>query len=31
VSYNPHKPGRPSHSYHCYMLANLRLILAVEV
>src|SRR6266849_1611561 len=19
VSYNPHKPGRPSHSYHCYM------------
>src|ERR1700716_4173432 len=31
VSYNSHKPGRPSHSYHCYMLANLRLILAVEV
>src|SRR5213080_4133816 len=30
VSYNPHKPGRPSHSYHCYM-ANLRLVLAVEV
>jgi len=31
VSYNPHKPGRPSHSYHTYMLANLRLVLAVEV
>jgi hypothetical protein len=31
VGYNPHKPGRPSHSYHSYMLANLRLILAVEV
>jgi hypothetical protein len=31
VSYNPHKPGRPSHSYHSYMLANLRLVLAVEV
>lgn len=31
VSYNPHKPGRPSHSYHSYILANLRLILGVEV
>jgi hypothetical protein len=31
VSYNPHKRGRPSHSYHSYMLANLRLVLAVEV
>jgi hypothetical protein len=31
VSYNPHKPGRPSHSYHSYLLANLRLVLAVEV
>jgi len=31
VSYNPHKPGRPSHSFHCYILANLRLVLAVEV
>ena len=30
-SYNPHKRGRPSHSYHCYMMANLRLVLAVEV
>jgi hypothetical protein len=26
VSYNPHKRGRPSHSYHSYMLANLRLV-----
>jgi hypothetical protein len=31
VSYNPHKPGRPSHSFHSYILANLRLVLAVEV
>lgn len=31
VSYNPTKRGRPSHSYHCYMMANLRLVLAVEV
>ena len=29
--YNPHKPGRPSHTYHTYMIANLRLILDVEV
>ena len=28
VSYNPNKRGRPSHSYHCYMVANLRLVLA---
>src|SRR5215510_9354844 len=31
VSYNAKKPGRPSHSYHCYMMANLRLVLAVDV
>jgi hypothetical protein len=31
VGYNPHKRGRPSHSYHSYVLANLRLVLAVEV
>jgi hypothetical protein len=31
VSYNLHKLGQPSHSYHSYMLANLRLVLAVEV
>ena len=29
--YNPKKPGRPSHVYHTYMLAGLRLILDVEV
>ena len=29
--YNPKKPGRPSHSYHIYMIANLRLVLDVEV
>ena len=29
--YNPHKPGRPSHTYHTYFIANLRLILEVEV
>jgi hypothetical protein len=31
VSYNPRKPGRPSHCYHTYMLSNLRLVLRVEV
>ena len=29
--YNPQKPGRPSHTYHTYMMANLRLVLEVEV
>ena len=31
VGYNPHKPGRPSHAYHTYFIANLRLVLDVEV
>jgi hypothetical protein len=31
LGYNPHKPGRPSHAYHTYFIANLRLILDVEV
>ena len=31
IGYNPHKPGRPSHNYHSYMVANLRLCLGVEV
>lgn len=31
ISYNPHKPGRPSHSYHTYLMAGLRLVLGVEV
>lgn len=29
--YNPKRPGRPSHSYHSYLIANLRLVLEVEV
>lgn len=29
--HNPHKRGRPSHTYHSYMMANLKLILEVEV
>lgn len=29
--YNPQKPGRPSHTYHTYMMANLRLVLDVEL
>jgi hypothetical protein len=29
--YNPTKPGRPSHVYHCYFLAATRLVLEVEV
>jgi len=31
VGYNPAKPGRPSHTYHTYFVANLRLVLEVEV
>lgn len=30
-SYNPKKPGRPSHSYHSYLMGNTRLALGVEV
>lgn len=29
--YNPGKPGRPSHAYHTYFAANIRLALDVEV
>jgi hypothetical protein len=31
VSYNPRKPGRPSHSYPTYLMAGTRLVLGVEV
>jgi hypothetical protein len=31
LGYNPGKPGRPSHVYHCYFIAAIRLILEVEV
>lgn len=31
VSYNPQKPGRPSHSYHTYLMAGLRLVVGTEV
>ncbi len=31
IGYNPHKPGRPSHTYHSYLMANTRLVLDVEV
>ena len=31
VSYNPHKPGRPSHALHTYFIAHLRLVLDVVV
>ena len=31
VGYNPRKPGRPSHCYHTYLMANLRLVLGVDV
>jgi hypothetical protein len=31
VGFNPSKPGRPSHTYHTYFVANLRLVLDVEV
>jgi hypothetical protein len=31
VGYNPHKPGRPSHTYHTLFLRQLRLVLDVAV
>ena len=31
VGYNPHKPGRPSHCYHTFLISALRLVLDVEV
>ena len=31
IGYNPKKPGRPSHTYHTYLIANIRLVLDVEV
>ena len=31
VGYNPHKRGRPSHCYHSYLIANMRLVLGVDV
>ena len=31
VGYNPHKPGPPSHTYHTYLIASLRLVLGVDV
>lgn len=31
VGYNPHKHGRPSHAYHTYMMAGLRLVMGVAV
>jgi hypothetical protein len=30
IGYNPHQPGRPSHTYHSYFMANTRLCLGVE-
>ena len=31
MSYNPKKPGRPSQTYHSYLMAGLRLVMSVEV
>ena len=31
ISYNPTKPGRPSHAIHTYWIANLRLVLDAQV
>lgn len=31
VGYNPHKPGRPSHTIHTYWIGNLRLVLQAHV
>jgi hypothetical protein len=30
VGYNPQKPGRPSHVYHSYFIANLRMVMEVQ-
>ena len=31
VGYNPTKPGRPSHVYHSYFVANIRMLLDMEI
>jgi hypothetical protein len=31
VGYNPSKPGRPSHAYHSYFVAHIRMVLDMEV
>ena len=31
VSYNPHKPGRPSHAIHTYWIGNLRLVIDAQL
>ena len=31
LGHNPHKPGRPSHVYHSFFMANTRLCLGVDV
>jgi hypothetical protein len=31
IGYNPKKPGRPSHAYHTYLMADLRQVLGIEV
>ncbi len=31
ISYNPKKPGRPSHTYHTHLMAGLRLVVGAEV
>ena len=31
IAYNPKKPGRPSQSYHTYLMAGLRLVVGAEV
>ncbi len=31
VSYNPHKPERPSHAIHTYWISNLRLVLDAQL
>ena len=31
VGYNPSNPGRPSHAYHSYFVANIRMVLDMEV
>lgn len=31
LGYNPSKPGRPSHAYHCYCVSQIRIVMDMEV
>lgn len=31
IGYNPHKPGRPSHAYHCFWIADIRVFIGLKL